>query len=128
MEVAAKRLLWGKIVNCGQTCIAPDYVLCGKETEKKMVKEFKKLLKEWLGDRPQESEDFGRIVSDRHFDRLVKLMKDTKGEVVMGEGNIAILHCSFSLATGWINKNLSLFGDNYQLAIIDVSCYVTAVA
>jgi acyl-CoA reductase-like NAD-dependent aldehyde dehydrogenase len=47
MTVATKRILWGKFVNAGQTCIAPDYVLCTKEVEKKFLEEARKQLIEW---------------------------------------------------------------------------------
>ena len=89
--MAAKRLLWGKVINLGQTCIAPDYVLCSKATEAKLVTEFRSLLKEWFGDRPKESKDMCRIVTDRHFERLLKLLKSTKGKVILGENYVGDL-------------------------------------
>lgn len=74
MEVAAKRILWGKCVNSGQTCVAPDYILCTKEVQKKFVTAAAKLLKEWYGENPQQSPDLCRIVTERHFARLVKFL------------------------------------------------------
>lgn len=84
IKVAAKRILWGKIINLGQTCIAPDYVLCSRHIEAKFVEESKKILTDWLGNQPQNSPDLCRIVSDRHFDRLVKLMETSTGKAVVG--------------------------------------------
>lgn len=71
-------------MNVGQTCIAPDYVLCSKEVESKMIPIMKRLMKEWYGDQPQKSKDLTRIISERHFDRLVNLLKTSKGKVVIG--------------------------------------------
>lgn len=67
MAVTVKRILWGKFVNVGQTCIAPDYILCSKEVQTAFVKEAKKVMKEWYGENPKESPDLCRIVSDRHY-------------------------------------------------------------
>lgn len=62
-----RRLLWGKNSNAGQTCIAPDYILCTKEVEKKFVEEYKAVIKEWYGDDVQKSPDFARIATDGSF-------------------------------------------------------------
>ncbi|XP_054277695.1 aldehyde dehydrogenase, dimeric NADP-preferring-like isoform X2 [Macrosteles quadrilineatus] len=83
IKIAAKRILWGKCVNAGQTCIAPDYILCSQHVQKQFLKEAEVILKEWYGDRSQDSPDLCRIVSDRHFKRLVDLM-DTSGRIAVG--------------------------------------------
>lgn len=67
LEIATKRILWGKCINAGQTCIAPDYLLCTKEVQEKFVTIAKKVLKEWYGDKSKESPDLCRIINDRHF-------------------------------------------------------------
>lgn len=67
MEVAAKRIMWGKCMNAGQTCIAPDYILCSKEVQEDFVKNAKIALKEFYGEDPKNSPDLCRIVSDRHY-------------------------------------------------------------
>ena len=67
MAITAKRVLWGKLINCGQTCVAPDYVLCTKEVEKKFIEEAKKVLDEWYGSDRQASPDLCRIVNKNHF-------------------------------------------------------------
>ncbi|VVD01072.1 unnamed protein product [Leptidea sinapis] len=67
MEVTTKRILWGKFVNVGQTCIAPDYILCTKEVQNKFIEHAKKILKEWYGEDPQKSPDLCRIITSRHF-------------------------------------------------------------
>lgn len=67
MWMAAKRILWGKCLNVGQTCIAPDYILCTIEVQNKFVEEAKKILKEWYGENAQESPDLARIITDKHY-------------------------------------------------------------
>lgn len=67
LAIAAKRILWGKFINAGQTCIAPDYVLCTKDVQEKFVSEAKSILKEWYGDDVQKSPDYCRIVNQPNF-------------------------------------------------------------
>lgn len=65
--MAVKRILWGKLINAGQTCIAPDYVLCTPEVEKEFVKTAKEILKTWYGENIKESSDLCRIISHNHY-------------------------------------------------------------
>lgn len=67
IEIAARRVLWGKVINSGQTCIAPDYILCTKETQTKFVSEAKKVLTEWYGENKQDSPDLCRIINQRNY-------------------------------------------------------------
>ncbi|XP_037043027.1 aldehyde dehydrogenase family 3 member B1 isoform X5 [Bradysia coprophila] len=82
ISITTKRVLWGKLVNVGQTCIAPDYILCTKEVQTKFVEEAKKVLDEWYGKNPQESPDLCRIVNQTNFHRLTTLLKS--GNVAIG--------------------------------------------
>lgn len=66
--MATKRILWGKLINLGQTCIAPDYILCSKEMQEEFLKTAKRVLKEWYGDDARESKDLCRIVAERHVE------------------------------------------------------------
>ncbi|KAG5668145.1 hypothetical protein PVAND_016097 [Polypedilum vanderplanki] len=79
---ATRRVLWGKFINAGQTCIAPDYILCTKEIQDKFVKEAKVVLKEWYGDDIKKSPDFCRIVNQVNFQRLTKLL--SSGTIAVG--------------------------------------------
>ncbi|RXG72998.1 Aldehyde dehydrogenase, dimeric NADP-preferring [Armadillidium vulgare] len=81
LDVAVRRLIWGKCINLGQTCVAPDYVLCTKDIRDKIVEKAKEILKEWYGDDPQRSPDLCRIINGRHFSRLVEYLKDGKPAV-----------------------------------------------
>lgn len=65
--IATRRILWGKLINVGQTCIAPDYLLCTKEVEAKFIAEAKKVLLEWYGEDAKASPDLCRIVNQAHF-------------------------------------------------------------
>jgi aldehyde dehydrogenase (NAD+) len=73
---AAKRIAWGKTLNNGSTCVAPDYVLVHKRVAKLFVEEYKNAVIELIGADAQKSNRYGRISSDRHWDRLDKMLKD----------------------------------------------------
>ncbi|XP_071955471.1 aldehyde dehydrogenase, dimeric NADP-preferring-like isoform X2 [Antedon mediterranea] len=82
MYTVARRIAWGRFINSGQTCIAPDYVLLERETRDKFVEALKDAVKEFYGENPQDSKDFGRIINERHFKRVVSLLDS--GKCVMG--------------------------------------------
>nr|UJH41145.1 farnesal dehydrogenase [Pardosa pseudoannulata] len=81
-EVACRRLLWGKFINAGQTCVAPDFVLCTKSVLDKLIPVMKSVLNEFYGEDPKTSPDFGRILNEKHFHRILSLMKN--GDTVIG--------------------------------------------
>ncbi|XP_063810070.1 aldehyde dehydrogenase family 3 member A2 isoform X2 [Pseudophryne corroboree] len=81
IDIASRRITWGKFVNCGQTCIAPDYVLCDKSIQSKLVEKIKETLKEFYGDNPKNSADYERIINKRHFKRVVGLMEGQKAAI-----------------------------------------------
>jgi aldehyde dehydrogenase (NAD+) len=85
LAVTARRIAWGKWLNAGQTCVAPDYVLVERSRELALVEELTKCIGEFYGSDPATSDSYGRIVSDRHFDRLVGMLGD--GTVATGGGN-----------------------------------------
>ena len=78
----ARRITWGKFSNAGQTCIAPDYVLTDAATERKLVPLIQQAVTEMFGDDPQASDSYGRIVNNRHFERLSAYL--SSGEIVVG--------------------------------------------
>jgi aldehyde dehydrogenase (NAD+) len=75
VAVSARRIAWGKCVNAGQTCVAPDYVLAPNDRVDEFVNAFATAVREFYGSDPAGSSDYGRIVSVRHFDRLVGLLE-----------------------------------------------------
>ena len=85
LDGAARRVVYGKFVNTGQTCVAPDYILVDQSVERPFVDRLVANLKTFYGDDPKASKDYGKIVNDRHFGRLVGLL-DAGGyqETVIG--------------------------------------------
>ncbi len=83
LRVAARRIMWGKLMNAGQVCIAPDYVLVDEAIEAELLAHMATSIKEFYGEDPHASPDFARIVNQRHFRRLVRLL-DGGGEIIAG--------------------------------------------
>jgi aldehyde dehydrogenase (NAD+) len=83
VEVAARRIAWGKFTNAGQTCVAPDYVLVDERVASAFLAHLSQAITDFYGDDPQRSADYGRIVSGRHFERVVGLLEGA-GTVVHG--------------------------------------------
>jgi len=75
IKTAARRIIWGKLVNAGQTCIAPDYLLVHKKVKKKLLEYMVDYINRFYGENPQDSVDYARIVSPVALDRLVNLIK-----------------------------------------------------
>lgn len=75
LEVTARRIVWGKFYNVGQTCIAPDYVLVPSALKVSLLSHMKKAIGDFYGSDPAKSPDYGRIIHTRHFDRLCALMQ-----------------------------------------------------
>ena len=82
LKVAARRIAWGKWMNAGQTCIAPDYLYVHETVKDEFVKILIETVREFYTDNPRESKDYGRIISERHFERLLGLMKH--GQILFG--------------------------------------------
>ncbi|RKH67814.1 aldehyde dehydrogenase family protein [Corallococcus llansteffanensis] len=82
LEVTARRIAWGKFVNAGQTCIAPDYVLIPPELKGRFTDLVQKAVRSFYGPNARESSDYGRIVNARHFERVSALAAD--GQVAFG--------------------------------------------
>ena len=78
LEKTAKRIVFGKFINAGQTCIAPDYILVQKGVKAKLVEKMIEKIKDFYGEKPEESDDYGRIINDKHFDRLINYLADLK--------------------------------------------------
>jgi aldehyde dehydrogenase (NAD+) len=82
METAARRIVFGKFVNAGQTCIAPDYLLVCESNKSELLELIRKYISRFYGDDPRQSPDYARIITAKHFDRLRALLE--KGEVRIG--------------------------------------------
>ena len=85
IKVAARRIAFGKILNAGQTCVAPDYLLIHRSCKELFVTEFREAVAEMLGEHPVQNENLTHIISKRHFARLMGLMDDAT-PIVGGQG------------------------------------------
>lgn len=87
IRLAAKRIVFGKYLNCGQTCVAPDYILCHSSVKDAFVKEVCKQVKKQYGENPLNNPDYGKIINQKHFERVLGLINERK--VVLGGENNA---------------------------------------
>lgn len=78
LEVVAQRIIWGKLLNAGQSCVAPDYVMCGYDIQEHLFEKMKIAVQKFYGDRTGDSECYGRIVNDQHHQRLKSLLSRQK--------------------------------------------------
>jgi aldehyde dehydrogenase (NAD+) len=76
LETAAKKIVWGKFLNAGQTCIAPDYLLVHSDINEIFLDKLKEKSIQFFTDDPKQSKDYSRIINEIHFDRLVKFLSD----------------------------------------------------
>ncbi|ACB52028.1 aldehyde dehydrogenase [Crocosphaera subtropica ATCC 51142] len=74
IKETAKRLVWGKFLNAGQSCVAPDYLLVNHQIKCQLLEAIKQAIKEFYGDDPSQSPDYGRIINEHHFNRLCTLL------------------------------------------------------
>ena len=84
LKVSAKRILWGKLTNAGQTCVAPDYILAYEDIYEELIKEFEKVIIEFYGQDIINSKYFGRIINDRHINRLNAILEHDKNKITFG--------------------------------------------
>lgn len=82
LKLAARRIVFGKFLNCGQTCVAPDYIYVQKSVKDRLVEELIKETRRQFTDRPLENRDYGKIVNEKHFNRIKGLID--KSKVVLG--------------------------------------------
>ncbi|HCL4453649.1 TPA: aldehyde dehydrogenase [Clostridium botulinum] len=87
IDLAARRIAWGKFLNAGQTCVAPDYLVVHRNIKEKLISSIKNYIVEFFGENTFESEDYPRIINERHFKRLEGYLKE--GKIVSG-GNTDI--------------------------------------
>ena len=78
ISLAARRIVFGKFLNCGQTCVAPDYILCDESIRDSLVSAIKKEITLQFGSKPLENPDYGKIVNEKHFNRLKGLINEEK--------------------------------------------------
>ena len=84
VHLAAKRLLWGKTVNAGQVCVSQNYTLVDESILPEFISELKASMQQFYPQGARESPDYGRVVNTRQFQRLKKMLDDTKGKILIG--------------------------------------------
>src|SRR5699024_2864901 len=84
IKVAAERIAVGKFINAGQTCVALDYVIIDASINQQFIKAIQSTIHEFYTKHAKNSEDFGRIVNEKHANRLNSLINNTNGEIVYG--------------------------------------------
>ncbi len=82
IRLAARRIVFGKYLNCGQTCVAPDYIYCDRAVKDRLVAEIKKQIRRQFGQNPLANPDYGKIINEKHFTRISGLIDQEK--VVFG--------------------------------------------
>ncbi|MGD9605472.1 MAG: aldehyde dehydrogenase family protein [Bacilli bacterium] len=77
-EITARRIIFGKLINCGQTCIAPDYVICERKALPDLLKYLEMAVKQAFVEDPLKTSDYPKMITKRHFDRMVSLLENQK--------------------------------------------------
>ena len=78
IRLAARRIVFGKYLNCGQTCVAPDYIYCHRSVKDSLVKEIQRQIQLQYGEEPLHNPDYGKIINKKHFDRILGLIDEKK--------------------------------------------------
>ena len=78
IKISAKRLVWGKLINCGQTCVAPDYIFAHKDIKAELISQMKQWIAKFYGENPLTSPDYPKIINKNHFDRLNSLIANAQ--------------------------------------------------
>ncbi|MFD2728139.1 aldehyde dehydrogenase [Enterococcus camelliae] len=84
LKEAAQKIAWGKFLNTGQTCVAPDYLLVDEQVVVAFTTELKKAVTAFYGEQPQTSPNYGRLATVRHTERLAALLEKTNGTIALG--------------------------------------------
>jgi len=82
LKLAAKRIVFGKFLNCGQTCVAPDYIYCDPAIKDELIAEIRVQIRKQFGESPLKNKDYGKIINQKHFERIRALIDPSK--VVVG--------------------------------------------
>lgn len=78
IKLAARRIVFGKYLNCGQTCVAPDYIYCHHSVKDRLIKEVQKQIQKQYGKHPLRNPNYGKIINEKHFDRILGLIDEKK--------------------------------------------------
>ena len=78
LKLAARRIVFGKYLNCGQTCVAPDYIYCHREVKDELLKQIQKQIRKQFGKSPLDNKNYGKIINEKHFNRIQNLIDPAK--------------------------------------------------
>lgn len=123
LKVAAKRIAFGKYLNCGQTCVAPDYLLIQESVKDKFLTYFEAAVREMYGAEPLANPDYGRIVNEKHFNRLSAIL-DTEHILFGGQRNPQTLQIA-PTAVGPVSTDSPSMGQELFGPILPVMTYGT---
>ncbi len=122
IKLAAKRIVFGKFLNCGQTCVAPDYVICHSSVKEEFIEEVKKQIKKQFSDNILKNDEWGKIVNEKHFNRICDLIDESK-VVYGGEKDINILKIAPTIMdnVNWSDKVMQeeIFGPVLPILTFD---------
>jgi acyl-CoA reductase-like NAD-dependent aldehyde dehydrogenase len=98
LQTTARRVAWGKFLNAGQTCVAPDFVLVDRAVGRDFLAALQQAVRAFYGDNPRQSADYGRLINRRHFERVTRFLSD--GKIFMGgEHDVEDLYIAPTLLT-----------------------------
>lgn len=125
LDLAAKRIVWGKFLNAGQTCIAPDYVLVDSSIYDELVKKIKAVLKQFYNNSAVDSNDYGKIVNERQFDRLASIIEQEQDHILYGghyQKDSLFIEPTLIEASSWENSAMQdeLFGPLLPIMSYDI--------
>ncbi len=121
LALSAKRIVFGKYLNCGQTCVAPDYVLCHASVKDAFLEEVKKQITLQFGADPLANPDYGRIVNRKHFDRLLSLIEREK-LIMGGESDPEALRIAPTVMDG-VTREDAVMGEEIFGPILPILTY-----
>ena len=123
IPLAAKRIVWGKFLNLGQTCVAPDYILCAAAVHDRLIAEIKRQIKEQFGDEPLSNPDYGKIINEKHFARVSALI-DPKKVVCGGKKRAETLQIEPTVLDG-VTFDDAVMGEEIFGPVLPVIIYET---
>ena len=123
IPLAATRVVWGKYLNCGQTCVAPDYILCHESVKDKFVSELKKQIAAQFGNDPLNNPTYGKIINQKHFERICGLIDSSK-VVCGGKSNPSTLKIEPTVMDN-VNWNDAVMGQEIFGPVLPILTYKT---
>lgn len=96
LKLAAKRIVFGKFLNCGQTCVAPDYIYCDKKVKDQLIRQLILQIQKQFSEQPLKNTNYGKIINKKHFERILNLIEPSK-IIYGGESDPAALKIAPSI-------------------------------